>query len=938
MTFYAGGIAPSSPNGTANSSSLASADGNGIAQVENNPYALALALVPLLTIFGNALVILAVCRDRSLRTVTNLLIMSLAISDLLVALCVMFFAVYFEWNSFIWDLGPTLCNLYIVFMIGSSVLSFFLPCLAMIALYAVVFKRLRERESARAARKRNAALSGVETALITNALMGGARMARQIARSHLKDQLLLELSIQTSSFPTASPSEDDDEDDEDEEEEAAESGHDIARRKRLAQHLQAQDDDNPQRRPTLSLMINGGLPFPMAPMNPLQLPSTALRAERRVKGWRRKRTLRLMRRCNTLPSSAIQRQKTPLGIVARGDSVADQQAVAAVGQAVTRRRDNQLHSNEEAVQDAASACYASRARSAASDVQQLSARQPAAAEVANHFLTPDPAFVEQQHAEQQQKCCGMEPETDAECPKALPTAAVRLCSSFGDELEERFPFIDQNDLHDLHEDLHEDLRMQQLSGGDCSPSLQASSAACKRTQLPGSCCVRSNAEPETPLFRTLQLHRHNSHCGVWGRVAEAATMRKRSGNGVRRAHSDRHHPNFTCPNRKGKDRLISDANASSVHEKDANNNNNRSIADALQQNARRPEEAAQSDAACWRQASGAAQTLRNGDVPLLQQKKRRQCGGMLARFFIRWGQRRVTGLGHPDRPKLVGVIRSAATVVVTTDQRNTSMAGNGAESRGGIRGGLRRSVWISSHSPPERTAENCTTAAVTANDPEWNKIDCSAAALSSAAYRLESNSAVLHPTERRRNSSVMEQSTRPRDGPVRNNGNALPARNGACCRSSTVSGVVPKKISCASSGFSSSPLRYIRQAFRRSLVPIIEEGRRPSRTLLKRATRQMRREQKATVTLAVVLAVFLCCWVPFFALHLSNAICLLSGGVQCVHLLAMFLSTWLGYLNSSLNPLIYTVFDKRFRKAFRNLLGCDGSGTATGRRGAGPRC
>ncbi|KAI3413941.1 hypothetical protein GPALN_011412 [Globodera pallida] len=1009
------GIAPSSPNGTANSSSLASADGNGIAQVENNPYALALALVPLLTIFGNALVILAVCRDRSLRTVTNLLIMSLAISDLLVALCVMFFAVYFEWNSFIWDLGPTLCNLYIgadvacstasilnllaisidryiaishplaycqlgtnsrayvsialvwgvsisvaiplafganhvesehecaftnpVFMIGSSVLSFFLPCLAMIALYAVVFKRLRERESARAARKRNAALSGVETALITNALMGGARMARQIARSHLKDQLLLELSIQTSSFPTASPSEDDDEDDdEDEEEEAAESGHDIARRKRLAQHLQAQDDDNPQRRPTLSLMINGGLPFPMAPMNPLQLPSTALRAERRVKGWRRKRTLRLMRRCNTLPSSAIQRQKTPLGIVARGDSVADQQAVAAVGQAVTRRRDNQLHSNEEAVQDAASACYASRARSAASDVQQLSARQPAAAEVANHFLTPDPAFVEQQHAEQQQKCCGMEPETDAECPKALPTAAVRLCSSFGDELEERFPFIDQNDLHDLHEDLHEDLRMQQLSGGDCSPSLQASSAACKRTQLPGSCCVRSNAEPETPLFRTLQLHRHNSHCGVWGRVAEAATMRKRSGNGVRRAHSDRHHPNFTCPNRKGKDRLISDANASSVHEKDANNNNNRSIADALQQNARRPEEAAQSDAACWRQASGAAQTLRNGDVPLLQQKKRRQCGGMLARFFIRWGQRRVTGLGHPDRPKLVGVIRSAATVVVTTDQRNTSMAGNGAESRGGIRGGLRRSVWISSHSPPERTAENCTTAAVTANDPEWNKIDCSAAALSSAAYRLESNSAVLHPTERRRNSSVMEQSTRPRDGPVRNNGNALPARNGACCRSSTVSGVVPKKISCASSGFSSSPLRYIRQAFRRSLVPIIEEGRRPSRTLLKRATRQMRREQKATVTLAVVLAVFLCCWVPFFALHLSNAICLLSGGVQCVHLLAMFLSTWLGYLNSSLNPLIYTVFDKRFRKAFRNLLGCDGSGTATGRRGAGPRC
>lgn len=63
---------------------------------EHNPYALVLALIPLLTIFGNALVILAVRKDKSLQTVTNLLIVSLASADLLVALCVMFFAVYFE--------------------------------------------------------------------------------------------------------------------------------------------------------------------------------------------------------------------------------------------------------------------------------------------------------------------------------------------------------------------------------------------------------------------------------------------------------------------------------------------------------------------------------------------------------------------------------------------------------------------------------------------------------------------------------------------------------------------------------------------------------------------------------------------------------------------------------------------------------------------------
>lgn len=64
-----------------------------------------------------------------------------------------------------------------VFMIGSSLLSFFVPCLAMIALYAVIFRRLREREKARDMRKRGPTL-GVDNALILNALMGGARMAR----------------------------------------------------------------------------------------------------------------------------------------------------------------------------------------------------------------------------------------------------------------------------------------------------------------------------------------------------------------------------------------------------------------------------------------------------------------------------------------------------------------------------------------------------------------------------------------------------------------------------------------------------------------------------------------------------------------------------------------------------------------------------------------
>ncbi|KAJ8667038.1 hypothetical protein QAD02_008700 [Eretmocerus hayati] len=59
-----------------------------------NWWALILVIVPCLTVFGNVLVILAVKRERTLKSITNYFIVSLAVADLLVAMVVMPFAVY----------------------------------------------------------------------------------------------------------------------------------------------------------------------------------------------------------------------------------------------------------------------------------------------------------------------------------------------------------------------------------------------------------------------------------------------------------------------------------------------------------------------------------------------------------------------------------------------------------------------------------------------------------------------------------------------------------------------------------------------------------------------------------------------------------------------------------------------------------------------------
>ncbi|KAM9360444.1 alpha-2B adrenergic receptor [Symphorus nematophorus] len=81
------------------------------------------------------------------------------------------------------------------------------------------------------------------------------------------------------------------------------------------------------------------------------------------------------------------------------------------------------------------------------------------------------------------------------------------------------------------------------------------------------------------------------------------------------------------------------------------------------------------------------------------------------------------------------------------------------------------------------------------------------------------------------------------------------------------------------------------------------------------------REKRFTFVLAVVIGVFVVCWFPFFFSYSLQAVCPETCAIP-EPLFTFFF--WIGYCNSSLNPVIYTIFNKDFRKAFKKIL-CGGT-------------
>lgn len=84
------------------------------------------------------------------------------------------------------------------------------------------------------------------------------------------------------------------------------------------------------------------------------------------------------------------------------------------------------------------------------------------------------------------------------------------------------------------------------------------------------------------------------------------------------------------------------------------------------------------------------------------------------------------------------------------------------------------------------------------------------------------------------------------------------------------------------------------------------------------------KERRAARTLGIIMGVFVVCWLPFFLVYVILPFCSLCSEPNEK---IMNFITWLGYINSSLNPVIYTIFNLDFRKAFAKYLRCSSSKT-----------
>ncbi|KAK2162829.1 hypothetical protein LSH36_91g09022 [Paralvinella palmiformis] len=104
----------------------------------------------------------------------------------------------------------------------------------------------------------------------------------------------------------------------------------------------------------------------------------------------------------------------------------------------------------------------------------------------------------------------------------------------------------------------------------------------------------------------------------------------------------------------------------------------------------------------------------------------------------------------------------------------------------------------------------------------------------------------------------------------------------------------------------------------------------PSLDRVRKRSRKVQKDSKAIKTLGTLVGLFCICWLPFFLMYLIVPFCsacaVPHGVVAAI--------TWLGYVNSCINPCVYAYLNRDFRIAFKRILSCGGR-CRPGRRGGG---
>lgn len=82
------------------------------------------------------------------------------------------------------------------------------------------------------------------------------------------------------------------------------------------------------------------------------------------------------------------------------------------------------------------------------------------------------------------------------------------------------------------------------------------------------------------------------------------------------------------------------------------------------------------------------------------------------------------------------------------------------------------------------------------------------------------------------------------------------------------------------------------------------------------STKRRKSERKVTHMVVIVVAVFVFCWLPFYALNIINLLVSLPSEYQGLYYFVVVL----GYANSCANPIVYGFLSDNFKRGFRKAL------------------